>query len=71
MKDKTNKKGALSMKIIIIAIVIILLIGAVFYFINNILKDSSEERIIQDLTSDHLDEAFAELEEVDFSIPIS
>ena len=63
-----ERKGTLSAgKIIVIAIIMIILVGVAFYLVNNFSKsiDKGVEQDIGDLTSDHLDEAFTEIEEVD------
>lgn len=55
-------------KIVMLVVIIIFLLGAVFFVANNILKKKGVEQDITDLASDHLDEAFADLEEVYFNI---
>lgn len=65
-----NKKGFGAIGIVIIVIIIVILLGAVFYVYNNFLQNNPKSNL-NDLRSDHLDDAFTELEEVDFNVPVS
>ena len=68
MKDK---KG-IGAKLIVLIVIIVILVGVVIYIANLIKnKNKGTEQDIADLTSDHLDDAFAELEEADFNVPVS
>ena len=63
-----GKKGKMSAsKVIILVVIIVILLGATVFIWNNLAKEKSGSDV-QDLTSDYLDEAFTELDNVDFSI---
>ncbi len=64
-----GKKGKMSAsKVIILVVIIVILLGATVFIWNALSKEKSSVSNVQDLTSDHLDDAFTEMDNVDFSV---
>ncbi len=68
-KERVSKK----LIVVIIIIIILIIAGLILVSFYIIVSNSSEENLVgefdlNDLTSDHLDEAMEELEEADFDI---
>ena len=66
--NKNNVENKRNYKKIFMILFVILLIIAITIIFINFYKEQPVELDLDDLTSDHLDEAFKELEEINFSV---